>query len=162
MDHRDANEFLYLFHLTFGPSVSVGYEKMQQGIMETEGGNTVFPRPLPKMANCAGHLSTGLPRTYEWFVYRPFASWHSFFLAPPPPLSFLLLLSLFTSMHTWLTTSIIHYSANEAESDQACCERHLILHLAFYNNIPESPEAQNLNWKTKTWCTCTFRVSNHS
>lgn len=49
---------------------------------------------------------------------------------PPAPLPFPLF-SLSTSMHAWLTTSIIHYSSNEAEADQACCERHLILHLAF-------------------------------
>lgn len=65
MDHRDVNEFLYLFHLTFELFVSVGYEKMQQGTMETEGGNIFFPCPLPKISNCAGQLSTGLPCTYE-------------------------------------------------------------------------------------------------
>ena len=27
----------------------------------------------------------------------------------------------------------------------------------FLNSIPESPEARNLNWKTKIWCTCAFR-----
>lgn len=27
----------------------------------------------------------------------------------------------------------------------------------FFNSIPESPKARHLNWKTKIWCTCTFR-----
>lgn len=104
-----------------------------------------FSCPVPKRAACTKWLT--VQDTWRQTVSRQTLVL-AFFLSSIL-LSFISRFSSFSFAYAWLATSIFHYSSNEARSDPPCYERHLIFHLAFFNSIPESPEACNLNWKTK-------------